>query len=496
MQTTPTILIIGLTLSACATGPQQPISANYQRPAVALPDTWQTNSVEPQASPELTAWWTRFKSVELEHLMEAAIANNYNLKAAASRIAQARAIARIAGVPLLPEAGVSGDLARGRGAGDAVPSTKASLELGASFELDLWGKNRQAHEAALNRVQASVFAQRLVKVTLHSDVALAYFQMLSAGDRLELARKSLMNAEALLELLQVQFKAGAISGLEVERQQGLIVSVRAGIPPLELERQSASDALAILLGRTPQGFTPPRGTLAAIDLPAIAPDLPSKLLERRSDIRQAEANLVAANADISAARAAFFPSIRLTAATGFASKELISTLSGFNFIYNLAAGITAPIFNRGRLQGNLELAQARQDELIQNYQQSILVALREVEGSLASVKRFAEQDIQQRQLIQYSKTALDLIELRYRNGAIDFTTVLDAQRVLLAAQTAQEQLSLSRYAAAVGLYRALGGGWEDIATALPSAARQAPSPRKPAQAQLRRTTSSVAKPIL
>jgi outer membrane protein, multidrug efflux system len=455
------ILAVSLAISACANGPKQAPTNTYQRPVVSLPETWQTKPVEPEASPELIAWWTRFKSAELEHLMQEAAANNYNLKAAVSRIAQARALARIAGFPLLPEVGVSGDLGRGRSAGDGAPVSRAGLELGASFELDLWGKNRQAHEAALNRVQASVFAQRLVKVTLHSEVALAYFQVLSAGDRLELARKSLTNAESILELLQVQFRAGAISGLEVERQQVLIVGVRASIPPLELERQSASDALATLLGRAPQGFIPPRGTLATINLPAIAPDLPSKLLERRSDIRQAEANLVGASADLGAARAAFFPSIRLTAATGFASKELTSTLSGFNLLYNLAAGLTAPIFNRESLQGRLDLAQAREDELIQNYQHSILVALREVEGSLAAVQRLAEQDIHQRRLIQHSKTALDLVELRYRNGAIDFTTVLDAQRVLLAAQAAQEQLNLSRYAAAVGLYRALGGGWEE-----------------------------------
>jgi outer membrane protein, multidrug efflux system len=454
-------LMLVILLSGCALGQKNAADTVYHSPEVTLPTQWQSGPTGPLSSSELTLWWTGFKSTQLEQLITTALESNHNLKAAASRIVQARALARIAGVPRLPEIGLQTEIARGKSAGDSGPSNKLSAELGASFEIDLWGKNRQAHEAALNRVQASVYAQQLVKVALQSEVAIAYFQILSAGDRLALARSSLGNAQSLLELLQVQYRAGAISGLELERQQGLIVGVQASIPPIELERQVAFDALAILLGRAPQGFAQPQGSLALLNVPRIVAGLPSELLDRRSDIRQAQANLKAAHADISTARAAFFPSIRLTAAGGFASKELVSLLRGGSLIYNIAAGLTAPIFDNGRLQGEMDLVVARQEELVHSYRQTILVALREVEDGLAAMQRLAEQSAYQQQVITHSQAALRIIELRYRNGAIDFTTVLDAQRVLLTAQAAQEQITLSRYIAAIGLYRALGGGWEE-----------------------------------
>jgi outer membrane protein, multidrug efflux system len=454
-------LMLVILLGGCALGHKKVVDTFYHPPEVTLPTQWLSGPTEPLSTLELAVWWTGFKSTQLEQLITTALENNHNLKAAVSRIGQARALARIAGVPQLPNLGLQTVATRGKSEGDSGPSNKLNAELGASFEIDLWGKNRQAHEAALNRVQASVYAQQLVKVALQSEVAIAYFQILSAGDRLSLARSSLGNAQSLLELLQVQYRAGAISGLEVERQQGLIVGVQASIPPIELERQVAFDALAILLGRAPQGLAQLQGSLASLNLPRIVAGLPSELLDRRSDIRQAQANLKAAHADINTARAAFFPSIRLTAAGGFASKELVSLLRGGSVIYNIAAGLTAPIFDNGRLQGELDLVVARQDELVQSYQQAILVALREVEDGLAAMQRLAEQSAYQQQVITHSQAALRIVELRYRNGAIDFTTVLDAQRVLLAAQAAQEQITLSRYIAAIGLYRALGGGWEE-----------------------------------
>jgi NodT family efflux transporter outer membrane factor (OMF) lipoprotein len=443
---------------------------------VTLPAQWQSGVADPLATPASAHWWRRFNSAELERLIGTALENNRDLKAAASRIAQARALARLAGANLLPEVAVQGDIARARGAGDSTSSSRSNAEIGARFELDLWGKNHQAHEAALGRVQGSIHAQGFVKLQLQADVSIAYFQALSARDRLALARGNLSNAESLLRLLQVQYQAGAISALEIERQQGLIASVRASIPPIELERQGAVGALAILLGRAPQGFSVSTDALASVQIPGIAAGLPSALLERRSDIRQAEANLIAANADLNAARAAFFPSIRLTAVAGVASDALTSALHGGSLIYLIAAGFTAPIFDNGRVQGGVDLAQARQDELVHAYQQSILVALREVEDGLAAMQRLAEQTEHQQQLIAHSQAALRMAEVRYRDGAVDFTTVLDAQRVLLAAETAQEQITLSRYIAAIALFRALGGGWEEPPQSL-TASSATPSPR-------------------
>ena len=440
-------------LTACAAGPA------YQRPDVELPTQWRSGVAAPPSAPASATWWTDFQSTELSRLIEAALDGNRDLKAAGSRIAQARALAQIAGANLSPSVGVSADVSRERSAG-SQSSTKHNAGVGASIDLDFWGRNQQSREAAIGRLQSSVHAQQSVKLALQAEVATTYFQVLSSHDRLAVALKSLSNTESVLRLLQAQHEAGAISGLEVVRQQGLVASVKASIPPLEQQRQQALDALAVLMGRQPQDFSISTTPLQTVRLPQIAAGLPSSLLDQRPDIRQAEADLVAANADINAARAAFFPNIRLTAAGGSESASRASLLRSGNLVYALAAGLTAPLFDGGRLRGQLAFAKARQDELVQVYQQSILSALREVEDSLTAVQRLAEQAAHQQEVVAHAVTALRMAELRYRNGAVDFATVLDAQRVLLAGQAAQDTITLSRYAAAIGLYRALGGGWE------------------------------------
>ena len=440
-------------LAGCASGPA------YQRHDAALPAQWQAATADARERKAQREWWTQFNSGELSTLINAAMDNNHNLLAAASRIAQARAQARVAGASLLPEVSAGADATRARDRGDAAASNEVGVGLNAGFEVDLWGKNRYTHEAALGRIHSSIYARHFVSVTLQAEVAQAYFQVLSAGDRLALARRTLENAESLLRLFEVQYRAGAISALEVERQLSLVSGVRAGIPVIEVERQGALNALAILLGRAPQQFAVQPQPLMALHLPAIAAGLPSELLEQRADIRQAEADLIAAQADIHAARAAFFPSLRLTAAGGIASGTLGALLRGGGLFHSIAAGLTAPIFNHGRLQGEQALTQARQQELVHVYQQAILTALREVEDALTAVQRLAQQHEHQLQLITHAENALRMVELRHRNGAIDFSAVLDAQRVLFAAQAERERIVLSRYAAAVALYRALGGGW-------------------------------------
>jgi outer membrane protein, multidrug efflux system len=447
-------VLLAATLNACAGGPA------HQRPDVSLPGQWNAGAVAPSTAP--AAWWTEFQSPELDRLIAAALEGNRDLKAAGSRIAQARALAQIAGADRLPTLGAGTGVTRDKRAGDPAATTY-DAGLSAGFEPDLWGKNRQTQEAALGRLQSSVHAQQAVRLALQAEVATTYFALLSAHDRLAVARNTLRNTESVLRLVQVQHKAGAISGLEVVRQQGLVASVRADIAPLEQQRQQALDALAVLLGRAVQDVAVTPAALASLRLPPVAAGLPSTLLERRPDILQAEADLVAANADINAARAALFPSLRLTAAGGVESVSLASLLRSGSLVYTLAAGLTAPLFDGGRLRGQGALARARQDELVQAYQQAILVALRQVEDGLVASQRLAEQAGHQREVVAQAVAAQSMAELRYRNGAVDFTTVLDAQRVLLAAQAAQEAIALSRYAAAVALYRALGGGWDAAA---------------------------------
>ena len=438
----------------CAVGP------GYQRPAVELPDRWQANAA-PDA-PAAGAWWAEYRSAELDRLMAEAIAGNRDLRAAASRVAQARALAQAAGASQWPALGANANATRGRrtggngGSGEAV-SSSFDAGIAAVFELDFWGKNARAHDAALARVQSSEYAQRAVQLALQAEVATAYFRALSAADRLAIARHALANAEAVLRLVRVQREAGALSGLELARQQALVASVNADIAPIEQQRQQALDALAVLTGRPPQALGLAGTSLASMRLPPVAAHMPAHLLTARPEIRQAEADLVAANADLRAARAAFFPSIVLTAAGGFESASLASLLRAGSVVHALAAGLTAPLFDGGRLRAQQALATAREDELVQVYQQSILTALRDVEASLVAAQRLAEQAAHQREVIAHADVALRLAETRFRSGAIDFTTVLDAQRVLLAARAAQAATEFERYAASVALQRALGG---------------------------------------
>ena len=447
-------LALAALVTACAGGPA------YQRPDVTLPAQWQAGAaLGTLASP---AWWSEFQSPELNRLIAAALEGNRDLKAAGSRIDQARALAQINGANLLPSVGLSAEVARDQRAG-APAAPKHTAGLNASVELDVWGKNRQSNVAALGRVQSSVHAQQSVQLALQAEVASTYFRLLSTRDQLALARNTLSNTEAVLRRLQAQHTAGAISGLEVVRQQGLVASVSASIAPLEQQRQQALDALAVLLGRHPHDLALATPSLDALRLPPVAAGLPSSLLAQRPDIRQAEADLVAANADINAARAALFPSLRLTAAGGVESASLAALLRPGSLVYALAAGLAAPLFDGGRLRGQVALTQARQDELVQVYRQAILIALREVEDSLNAAQRLAEQATAQQQVGAHAATALRMAELRYRDGGVDFGAVLDAQRVLLAAQAAQQTITLARYAAAIALYRALGGGSDTAA---------------------------------
>ena len=460
-------LALAMLVSACAGGPA------YQRPDVTVPAQWQAGAAAPSAASSSPAWWSEFQSPELNRLVAAALEGNRDLKAAGSRIDQARALAQINGANLLPALGLSVDVARDQRAG-APAASKHTAGVSASVELDVWGKNRQSHAAAIGRVQSSVHARQSVQLALQAEVANTYFRLLSTRDQLAVARNTLSNTEAVLRRLQAQHAAGAIAGLEVVRQQGLVASVRAGIAPLEQQRQQALDALAVLLGRHPQDLALATPSLDALRLPPVAAGLPSSLLAQRPDIRQAEADLVAAHADINAARAALFPSLRLSAAGGVESASLAALLRSGSLVYALAAGLTAPLFDGGRLRGQVALTQARQDELVQVYQQAILIALREVEDGLNAAQRLAEQAVAQQQVGAHATTALRMAELRHRDGGVDFGAVLDAQRVLLAAQAAQQTITLARYAAAIALYRALGGGWD----AAVQTSRNVPAPSR------------------
>ncbi len=450
----PCLALLLSVLGGCASGPA------YQRPDMVVPGQWHTSAAVAAGAATANPWWSEFQNPALSRLVVLAMENNHDLKAAGHRITQARAVAQVAGAASWPALDVKLNTRSERSA-DSAAATRSNANLDAGFEVDLWGKNRYQQDAALGRVQSSLSAQQGLRLLLQAEVATTYFQCLSAGDRLALLLDSMENSEAVLQLLQTQHKAGVVSGLEVARQQGLVASLKADMAPLQQQRQQAQTALAVLLGRTVQdvvalGLATP--ALSSIRLPTVAPGLPSTLLVRRPDIQQAEADLQTAHADLRAARAALFPSLQLSASGGVASTGLSALLRTGNPAWALAASLTAPIFDAGRRQGQVRLAKARQDELLQTYQQNILSALREVENALTTVQLLTEQQLHQQEVLGQATTALRLSEVRFRHGAVDFGTVLDAQRTQLAARAAQESTVFARYAATVALYRVLGGG--------------------------------------
>lgn len=461
--------------AACSLGPQ------YQEPEIEVPEQWQESAQGTGIWPS-AEWWSGFGSAELDRLMAAAVSNNHDLRAAASRVLQSEAQAKIAGAALYPALSAGGSATRTKQAdrGDdrgpgRFPSAQTTYQasLSAAYEIDVWGKNRSAADAALTRLRSSQFDGQTVAITLVSDVGSTYFQVLSLRDRIRLAEETLRNAESILDLLEHQQGAGAISDLQVSQQRSAVATQRAAIPALRQSERQAIDALAILLGRNPERQTISAQTLEEVRVPEVVAGLPSSLLERRPDIRKAEADLVASHFDIVNARAQRFPSIELTAAGGTESAALSNLFGPGSFLYNLAAAATAPLFEGGRLEGQEELAQARYQELLEAYQQAILSAFRDVEDALAAVKNARARYGFQREAFEQAREAYRIGALQFRAGTVDFLSVLEAQRSVFEAQDALVQADLARFDALIGLYKALGGGWDGTIPPPPATATSA-----------------------
>lgn len=454
-------LLVGAVLGGCA------VQTPYQRPSVPLPTQWQSQA---DAAPALASapapapvaivwdeWWPAFGSDELNRLAGSAVSGNHELAAAQHRVAQARALVAATRATLAPRLDARADTSRSQRSGSA---TKALHELGvvASFDPDLSGANANAVDAATGRVRQREYARESLGATLLVDLCNQYFRALSAYDRLAIARANIANAESLLSLLVSRQQAGALASLEVIRQQGLLASLRAAVPALEQQRQSALAAVAVLTGEAPQGFGVQGTSLAALRLPSLATALPVQLLERHPDVRQAETELMVAHADLNTARSAWQPQLRLSAGVGLESATLAGLFNGAAVVGSVAGNLIAPLFDGDRIRSQLSAATSRQDEVTSLYRQAVLAALRDVEDRLAALRALTEQGGQQQHVVDFARSALNMADLRYRNGATDYATVLDAQRVLLAAQDAQALTHLARYSQTLGLVRALGAG--------------------------------------
>lgn len=404
-------------------------------------------------------WWRSFGSIELVTLVETARSSNQDLAAAAQRIIQADALVRIAGAPLFPS--LNGT-ATGAFTDRSRLGTRRSYEAGLAtrWEVDLWGKNRAARDAEGFRALADRFDRDALFLGVEAAVADTYVILVAARDRIGVARDNLAAAERVLALVEARVANGAASPLELAQQRTAVARERASLPPLDLAARQAEHALAVLVSRPPAMLAVATSGLDSLATPEIAPGLPSDLLLRRPDLARAEADLVAASADLVAARKALYPAIELTGFGGAASSILTSLVSG-NWVGSLGAGLTAPIFEGGRLRGRVTFSKARQDELVAQYRQAAIIAFAEVEDALAAAAARGQELALQEQSVAAARTAFALAELRYREGAIDLVSLLVSQRALFDADDARLVAKRERLRAAVALFRALGGGWRE-----------------------------------
>jgi NodT family efflux transporter outer membrane factor (OMF) lipoprotein len=451
----PAPVLLALALAACA-GAAPPGARAPQVPA-----SW-TNVVPATASAPAAAiaddWWTVFGSDELAALVVRAVRDNPDLAAGAQRIAAATARARAAGAGLMPSLDATGGMSRGwRGEAAAGNGFRGAFDAG--YEIDVWGGNRASAAAAAAAALAARWELDAVALGLRAEVATTYFQLLSLQDRIANARRILDIAERVLDLVQQRQALGAASGLEVLQQRGAVSSLRATIPQLQQRRAETANALAELLGAPPGSVAVRASSLDAVALPAVAPGLPSDLLRRRPDLMRAEAAIEAARADAEAARAAMLPRIRLTGSSGYSSDALSSLLSPAGFLADLASGLVGPVFDGGRLAAARDGAVAAQAQAVEDYRGAVVAAFRDVEDALAAARFLAETEAEQRAALADAEAAYALAEVRFRAGAADFLTLLETQRSLFQQEDALAQTRFGRLAAAIALYRALGGGW-------------------------------------
>ena len=438
-------IVLSLTLSACSLAP------TFQRPLVNMPTGWSdVPGVGTQAQSNDQPFWQALGSPELNRLVDTALAQNLDLEAALDRIEEARGQVKVAGSALYPTIQASGSSAR---TVKEPLSTSATQGLGSiSWEIDLWGKNRNAADSAKYKANATEFDRDALGLVVTSDVTNYYTQILSFNDRIRIGQENLKNAEEVLRIIEARFSAGSTSGLEVSQQRVAVNGFRAALATLNQQRTQAANALAILLGLAPQNFSMPQADLASLKMPQVNLTPPSDLITARPDIESAEQGLQSANADIGVARAEFFPSLTLGNTVNIAASSGSPAVSAAN----LAANLLAPIFTGGKLTGNLESVTARQKELAAQYQKTVLTAFQEVEDALAALKSNNEQAVLSQQSVTESQNAYNIAKARFDAGAIDFLDLLQTQGSLYQAQENQIVVNQGQLASFVQLRKAMG----------------------------------------
>ncbi|MFB9267385.1 efflux transporter outer membrane subunit [Bradyrhizobium erythrophlei] len=419
------------------------------------------------ATPTLD-WWRGFRSKELTQLMEEAQTVNLDIAAAVARFRQADAQARVAGAALLPSVSAGGSETYSRTSGSSASGltnggrevVNFSASLSASYQLDFWGQNRDAAQAAEETAVANRFDREVVALTSLTTLANAYFTVLASQDRLRTAQRNIASAERILNAIKDRFKAGTGTDLDVAQQESVLANQRALVPPLRQALDQNVNALAVLVSRPPESVRVAGGTLNAIAIPRVTPGLPSELLTQRPDIRRQEAQLASATANVGSARAQFFPSIQLTGQGGYQSSALVSLFQPHAAFFSLVGSATQPIFDGGKILGNFEFTKAKQDELLQTYRKTVIQSFSDVDNALVAIRETTRKLQLQRVVVTASRRAFELAEQQLRAGTADIVTVLNTQLTLFQAEDAYSQAQLARLQAIVSLYQALGGGWE------------------------------------
>jgi multidrug efflux system outer membrane protein len=450
-----------LTLAGCAVGP------DYQRTAVNAPVSYRdsTNQVSTNSFADLP-WWGVFKDPVLQDLIRVAFTNNYDLRIILTRVDQARALQMQARSQFLPQAGYVGEASSGRNSylGLPIPNDGQTREsflggFGALWEIDLWGRVRRMNEAARANFMASQEGRRTVMISLASDVAQAYFELLELDDQLAIVRRTRNSYERTFRLFDDQHAAGLAPNLELSRAKLALRTVSANIPEIERQIVLKENEINTLLGRNP-GPVPRTSTLLAQKFPIEIPvGLPSALLERRPDVRMAEQKVRAANAEIGVAIGDFSPHIGLTVFYGGASTELHNLVSSGANVCSAAASAAGPLFTGGRLTGRYRQTKAAWEEAKLQYQDTALGAFREVSDALISHCRFDEERVEQAEAVNAGREAVAVATDRYREGKASYYEVLEAQQQLFPAENTLSQIEAGRRLAVVQLYKALDGGW-------------------------------------
>jgi multidrug efflux system outer membrane protein len=466
--------MIGLSIAAglltgCTVGP------NYHRPAVQVPTAFRAAEPTANTQPASLAdmkWWEVFKDEQLQQLVRTALVQNYDLRDAVARVQAARANLGITRSDQFPQVNASGALEITRLSRDGsfvlpesfVPSQnrnwgQASLNL-LSFEVDLWGRLRRATEAARANLLSAEENRKAVVTTLVSDVATSYFTLRELDTELDISQRTLETRRESLRLTQTRQGGGVSTLLDLRQAEQLVDTAAETIPALQQQVAQTENQINLLLGNSP-GDVPRGRSLTAQDMPpGVPPGLPSALLERRPDIRAAEQNLVAANAQIGVAKAAYFPQLSLTGLLGGQSTQLTSLFSGPHSAWTFVPQLAQPIFAGGRLKSGVRLTQAQRDSALIQYQKTIQTSFSEVSNALIAHQRVRESRTQQEALVNTLEDRTRLAYLRYRGGVDTQLNALDADRDLFQAELTLSQIKLNELLSVVQLYKALGGGWQ------------------------------------